>query len=720
MIARVIDDAQTEAIATPLETSLAILGASGAGKSTALARRIERAQRERGDASTFVATHPDGLIALARAVLERDGATFIVIDDVEAQALFANAAKTLFDLDWVEFEAGQLDPEVPGLRSPDRFLLSAFRLFRKLRDAAIEPAEFLQRSLSGAADFYAKPPNFAHPELIRATKDVYRDSLDVSPAELARQYRREIDLAKILARLYEGYVAVLDDAGALTARDAIVRAAVTLRTRPAIASDIRARFPLAFVDDAQDLTPAGIALLEAVYGDRLAGVTLAGDPGSATNTFRGARADRAFAAANVSITLPTQHRTPLAIELACRRMCGDGHRPQAADVTRALTLHRAKSQRDEARFVAGRVDAAIRAATAPEEIALVFRSVSDVHVYEEALLERGVPVVIGGDRNIFTEPRVLDALALLWNAWDPFRHDWMLRTLEGHALALSDSSVAALCSDPPDAQTALFPFDAENPPTVRTSRWDPKRDLRLGWNVVRGEQDASLPPPALERLQRFRSLRESWLAMLPDTGLAAFAQRVWSDALSPEGPVQSARAVSQRRLLEQLLARIERYECEHPQGGLGGFLEYAARRAESELEGCEDAAGEGCVRMLSIDAARGRSFALVVIPDARAGSFPRWYVPDSFLFSPKLGMVPKENVGDARAARTAKFTFYIETAKTRERYNAEERRAFVYAMRRATREVLVTAYGPATRGTTAPEFFEELKNARLPGTAVEE
>ena len=720
MIACGIDDAQTEAIEAPLEKSLAILGPPGSGKSRALALRIERARQDRGDAGVFVAAHPDELLALARAALEREGTTFIVIDDVEAEALFASAAKTLFDLDWIEFEAGQLDPEVPGLRSPERFLLSAFRLFRKLRDAAIEPAEFLQRSLRGAADFYAKPPNFAHPELIRVTKDVYRDSLDVSPAELRRQYQREIDLAKILARLYEGYVAVLDDAGALTARDAIVRAAGSLRANPALASEMRERFPLAFVDDAQDLTPAAVALLEAVYGKALAGVTLAGDPGSSTNTFRGARADRAFAAANLTVTLSTQHRTPLAIELACRQLCGDAHRPQAESVARALTLYRTKLQRDEARFIAERVKAAIDAGTAPDDIALIFRSVADVHVYENALLERGVPVVIGGDRNIFTEPRILDALALLWNLWDPFRHDWMLRTLEGHALALSDSSVATLCSDPPDAQTALFPFDAENPPTVRASRWDPKRDLRLGWNVVRGEQDASLPPSALARLQRFRSLRESWFEALTEGGLASHAQRVWSDALAPEGPPGSARASSQQRLLVQLLARIERYEREHPQGGLGGFLAYAERRAASELEGCEDAAGEGFVRMLSIDAARGRSFALVVIPDARAGSFPRWYVPDSFLFSPRLGMIPKENVGDARAARTAKFTFYIETAKTRERYNAEERRAFVYAMRRATREVIVTAYASATRGTTAPEFFEELKNARLPGMAVEE
>ena len=65
----------------------------------------------------------------------------------------------------------------------------------------------MPRALTGATEFYANPPNFADPSLLIATKNTYHDSLDVTPAELARQYRREIDLAKILAHLYEDYAA---------------------------------------------------------------------------------------------------------------------------------------------------------------------------------------------------------------------------------------------------------------------------------------------------------------------------------------------------------------------------------------------------------------------------------------------------------------------------------------------------------------------------------
>ena len=120
------------------------------------------------------------------------GAAVSLVDDVEAEFLFAHACAPLFALQWEEFARNQLDPEVPGLRSPERFMQAAFRLIRGLRDAGVDPARFLSLALSGATEFYANPPNFADPALLIATKNTYHDSLDVTP--------RELDRASIAAR----------------------------------------------------------------------------------------------------------------------------------------------------------------------------------------------------------------------------------------------------------------------------------------------------------------------------------------------------------------------------------------------------------------------------------------------------------------------------------------------------------------------------------------
>jgi superfamily I DNA/RNA helicase len=308
---------------------------------------------------------------------------------------------------------------------------------------------------------------------------------------------------------------------------------------------------------------------------------------------------------------------------------------------------------------------------------------------------------------------VLDALAILWLVHDPFRHDWLLRVLSGPAMGLSDASVYLLCGEPPDAQEPLF-ADLP-PPEERARRWDRSRDLRLALNVLCGDQDAQLSATARERITSLRAKRSKWFHALAELELPALVRLVWSEGLARAGGQGDARAAHQQQMLERLFARVTQFAQAHPEGSLGEFLEYAELRMTSAFEACEMQEVPGSVRLLSLDAARGREFDHVVLPRARAGSFPRWYVPDAFQYSPSLGMIAKENVGDAVAARTAKFTYYMFRTKAREKYNQEERRAFVYAMRRARKSVLVTASERATRGITAPEFLAELQAARLPG-----
>ena len=187
-------------------------------------------------------------------------------------------------------------------------------------------------ALTGATEFYANPPNFADPALLIATKNTYHDSLDVDAGELQRQYRREIDLAKILARLYEDYVELVAASGRMTGRDAVVAATRVAARRRRARARLRERHRFAFVDDAQELTEAEPELLRAIFGERLAGVTLCGDPSSAVSTRapHATRSDlRALARAREAAGAPP---------LPARRACSA---PPAAD--------------EEAAFVADRV-----------------------------------------------------------------------------------------------------------------------------------------------------------------------------------------------------------------------------------------------------------------------------------------------------------------------------------------------------------------------------
>jgi superfamily I DNA/RNA helicase len=662
VIASSLDSAQQRAVEAPFDDGLAIVGAPATGKTTALRARLERA-RTLGHATI------ESVRELAFEALGECGERLREIDDVEAQSVFEEAAAPLLAMERELVEL-QIDPEVPGLRSPQRFLEAAFRLQRKLTEALISPDVFLERALAGATEFYAKPPNFANPGLVTATKSEHRASLHVTLQELQRQYRREIDLAKLLAELYRAYERRMRERAHATQRDAVARAVTLLREQPATVARVRERHPLAFIDDVQRLTGGELALLRAVYGSDLRGVTLAGDANPEPRV--------------------------------CAIECAQSFRPRPR-----IDVLRAPTQRDEANAVAARVEELLADGAEPTQIAVLLRSVGAPAIYENALLDRNIPVQIGGDYNIFADRRALDALALLWNAHDPFRHEWLLRTLEGNAMALADASIAILCGEPADKQTVLFEEEKPAAPSEGARR-DPGRHVRLARNVLEGGCDVTLSEIARERVQRFRAMREAWVEAERTLSFTAFVQRVWSDGLAREGAPGSARAAAQQRVLGELLARMEAFRETHPQTPLGDVLADAERRGGSDLETCGPPVGEG-VRLLDVACASGSSFDHVIVANARPGAFPRWYAPDVFLFSPKSGMIPKDNVGDAATARTAKFTYYVHRVKAAEKYYARERRLFSYALSRARRSLLVTAFGRPTRGFTAPEFLEELR-----------
>lgn len=707
-----------------------ITGAAGSGKTRELVRRAIEC-----DGALLTAATPSSLEVLRKVnsgervavrsledialevVRKRSNAEPKLIDDVQAALLFEEAAQPLLSLEWTELMEAQWDPEVPGMRAPQRFLDAAFHLFSKLRDALVTPEKFLESALRGATSFYAAPPNFAHPDLLYYTKESHQDSLDVDKAELQRQYRREVDLAKILAKLYRSYLDHPVKQGCLTARDVVAEATKILSESPPLGAELAERYRSAFVDDAQQLTIAQLRLLESIYGSDAGAVTFAIDNASAIATFRGARPDRVLALPGERTDIGEQRRSPYAIDVACRHLLGAGGSTLVStDPAVALTLFRATTRKAETQFIAEHVASLIAAGTKPEEIALLFRSVANTRAFCDALLERNIPAQIAGDLNVFKEPEALDALALLWFVYDPFRHEYLLRLLSSDAVALSDATLAALCAEPEDAQTELFSQQPAIEPGPQALRWDPMRDVRLGWNVLRGDRDATLSDLARDRLMRLRELRNDWLRALRTMPLPAFARLVWSQALAQSGKPDSARARYQQHTLRRLYDRIANFSAEHPDESLAEFLGYAEERMKSDFESCETIDDAQAVQILSIESSTGHEYDHVIIPGARAGGFPRYYVPDAFLYSPSLGMIAKENTGEARAARTAKFTFYMYKSKTRERYNLEERRAFVYALRRAKRSALVTACEKATRGVAAPEFLAELQAARLPGT----
>jgi superfamily I DNA/RNA helicase len=400
----------------------------------------------------------------------------------------------------------------------------------------------------------------------------------------------------------------------------------------------------------------------------------------------------------------------------------DPSAPQPQPATTATTAHpdtpapqplyfyRAETVRDEARYVAAEIAGLIRTGMKPERIAVVMRNLGCARTYVDALLARNVPVDVAGAGSIYDYPVVSDALAALWSAVDPFRHDYLLRSLEAPWMRLSDASIAVLCGEAADPQPLLFelPDDAAE---TGDRRWDRRRDLRLGRNVTRGDVDADLPPECRTRLEAFRVARARWESAGRTLSLGAQARLILEESvLATLAPGAHARFDS--GLVARLLTELDAFADRFPLATLDDFLIDAESAADAEADLLSIAPRDRtAVRVGDVEAVKGQEFDAVFAVDVRAGAWPRYYVPDAFLFMPSLGMIPKENVGDARAARTAKFTYALFKNKIREKYNAEERRAFYCAATRARERLYVSASGRATRGVSAPEILEELRRS---------
>jgi len=736
----VLDDGQRRALEYPLDGALlALMGPAGSGKSTILLRRADLAAerfpgavllgsatrqgvtRIRESAAAVAGLKTCRIETLERVALEilneRADASAVarpeIIDEVRAATLFHAVGAELFSLDWTELPGAEIDPEVPGLRAPEFFADAAFRLIRRLRGGLISPGEFRTLCLRAATDFYGNPPNFADATLLMETDKRYRSSLRVSPAELERQRGREIDLIKVLSRLYASYVDSLVARGCMTEVDAVYEATRFLQADEKAAARARSRFVCVALDDAQDLDDGQIALLKAIYGASLSGVTLAGDAAQDTREFAGARGARLLGKAATTIELSEQYRCAPAIVRAAGVVRKTTPIEATAPDAAAVELYRADTLTDEALYVAETVATLVARGIAPERIAVITRNLRSAQPFAGALLARNVPLDMAGEASLYEFPATADALGVLWAFYDPYRHDWLLRNLESPWLRLSDASIALLCGEASDPQELLFEIPGEEDGDETRKHWDRRRDVRLARNVTRGDVDAELPAEARSRLEEFRAALLRWEMLERSLGLPALVRTILGETmLAALG--DDARSRFARGCVERLLGEIDAFALRRPLATLGDFLEEAeeSAAADSDLLAL-DAVASDCVMLLDVEAAKGREYDHVFIIDARAGAFPRYYTPDTFLFTPRWGIIPKENVGDeANAARTAKFTYALYRLRPREKYNAQERRAFACGAMRARERLYVSASGRATQGRSAPEILEELRAAQ--------
>jgi len=495
-------------------------------------------------------------------------------------------------------------------------------------------------------------------------------------------------LQELLERFADEYAAAKRRESAVDFEDLQLAARDLLRDDEAVRDAARLRFRLVMVDEFQDTNRLQCEIVDLVAHPEATEVFTVGDEFQSIYGFRHADVDvfraRRARAENL-LTLRSNYRSRpqvlAAVNFLFADAFGDEYQPLAASAEFAdpvfghpveLLVTDKTGYRDvqehwrqgEARRIAARVKELVEAGEAlPGEIVVLFAAGTDAERYEEALRREGLPTYRATGRGYFGQQQVADLLAylrLLHNRYD-------------------DVALATVLASP-------F-VGVSNDALVLVRRGAPRRPLFTA--LERGLPDGLAAADA-RLLRAFQQRYERLARLSTRIGLERLCEQVVAE--HDYDLAVLARWDGSRRFANlRKLGRLAR-EYEAIRGGdIGGFVRFV-REQEAlggrELEAVAEEEGADAVRLLTIHAAKGLEFKVVIVADAgRDVGGPRSGDEIVALSDGRFGF---RMVHPTRGERRPVFDFeQVREAEQREE-RAERLRLYYVAMTRAIDRLIVS------------------------------
>ena len=550
-----------------------------------------------------------------------------------------------------------------------------------------------------------------------ARKAVEQAALD----ELAAR-DREL-LQELLQAFAAAYADAKDRESALDFEDLQLRARDLLRDRPEIREREGLRFRSIMVDEFQDTNRLQCELVDLISGRRAAGagagqglareVLFVGDEFQSIYGFRhadvGVFRERREAAPNLLALMRNYRSRPEVLAVVNHLFgpdFGEGFQPLAASgdfpdpvfgspVELLVTDKQSYAdtgthwRRAEARHIARRVRELVDTGAAePGEIVLLFAAGTDAEWYEDELRAAGLPTYRATGKGYFGQQQVVDLLAYLRLIHNRYDDEALLTVLASPFVGVSNDALV-LIRRAAGKRPIFVGVERGVPPTLADDDARLVRAFRQRYDRL-AEASARL---SLERLCE-------QILVEHDYDLAVLAQ--WDG----------------RRRYANLrkLARLARSYEELRGPDVEGFVRFVREQeaaGSAEREAVAEEEGSGAVRLLTIHAAKGLEFKVVVVADAGRDRAPP--APDEILClaDGRFGFRVAHPVsGDRRAA----FGYDDVRDARRAEEDAERLRLYYVAMTRAQERLIVSgAVDPAKDADTRTPIGWVLGRLELAG-----
>jgi ATP-dependent helicase/nuclease subunit A len=492
-------------------------------------------------------------------------------------------------------------------------------------------------------------------------------------------------LQDLLTRFELAYAAAKRAESAVDFEDLQLAARDLLRSRPEIREREQLRFRSIMVDEFQDTNRLQCELVDLLRGPATE-VFYVGDEFQSIYGFRHAdvavfRERRAQAGRLLPLTRNYRSRPQVlaAVNELFGSHFGDEYQPLAASSVFPdpighpveLLVTDKESYRDtgvhwrraEARHIAQRVRGLVESgAAAPGDIVLLFAAGTDAEWYEEELRAEGLPTYRATGRGYFGQQQVVDVLAYLRLLQNRYDDRALLTVLASPLIGVSNDALALL------------------------RRAASRRPLFSG---LERELPPALAPEDERLLRAFKQRFDRLVAVSARLSLERLCERIVAD--HDYDLAVLAQWDGRRRYANvRKLARLARSYEELRGNDLAGFIAFLGDQRElgsGERDAVAEEEDADAVRLLTIHAAKGLEFKVVVVADAgRDGAPPS---PDEIvaLADGRFGF---RIVDPLTSKRHGAFDWDEVRAARKAEEEAERLRLYYVAMTRAVDRLIVS------------------------------
>jgi ATP-dependent exoDNAse (exonuclease V) beta subunit len=523
-----------------------------------------------------------------------------------------------------------------------------------------------------------------------------RDAVVAASLEELAARDREL-LQELLTAFAHAYQEAKDRESALDFEDLQLRARDLLSGSPEIRERERRRFRSIMVDEFQDTNRLQTELLDLLEPLDDGDLFVVGDEFQSIYGFR--HADVAVfrerrAAAPTVLPLTRNHRSRPEVLAAVNELFASefGEEYQRLEPAEGMDQHALRNavellvtdkeataeagvhwRRSEARHVARRVRELVDAGDAtPGQIVLLFAAGTDAEWFEEELRAVGLPTYRAAGRSYFGQQQVVDLLAYLRLLQNRYDDEALLTVLTSPFVGVSNDALV------------LIRAEAQRQPIFRGIERGLPGDL--------AEDDRRL-------VLAFRQRYDRLLELAAHAPLELLCERILSE--HDYDLAVLARPDGKRRYANlRKLGRLARSYEELRGGDLEGFVRFVEGQEDvgaKESDAVSEEEGADAVRLLTIHAAKGLEFDVVVVADAGRSRPP---VSDILALSDgRFGFKVAHPATGTRVGTES----YRDVKEHREQAERAERLRLYYVAMTRARERLIVSGSIAAAGESAEE-----------------